>query len=218
MKPLLVFDLDGTLIDSAHDIATALNAVLTKYQKPALPHPLIVDHIGEGLRKLLTDFFPEQKEDSVFQSQIETEFLTHYEEVMFENTAVFPGVQKFLESWPGQIGIITNKNEMPARVLLKHLQLHHFPWVQIFGADTWPEKKPSPLPLHKMMELAQVSPAQTVMIGDGKPDILSAKAAGVKSIAIEFGYTQPHILKELGAHTSLPHYDNLHHVIKSLGL
>lgn len=218
MKPLLVFDLDGTLIDSAHDIATALNTVLIKYQKPTLPHPRIVDHIGDGLRKLLTDFFPENSQDPDFHSQIESEFLTAYEKVMLENTTVFPGVQKFLTSWSGQIGIITNKNELPARVLIRHLELHHFPWVQIFGADTWPEKKPSPLPLKKMMEIAKVTPEKTIMIGDGRPDILSAEAAGVRSIAIEFGYTQPQILRDLGAHSTLPHFDDLPAVLRTLGL
>ncbi|MFP5519324.1 MAG: HAD family hydrolase [Bdellovibrionia bacterium] len=217
MKPLLVFDLDGTLIDSAKDIAVALNWVLNHHNKPAIAHEKVVEHIGDGLRKLLLDFFPENSNDERLQLQLENEFFSAYDREMFTHTQVFPGVKNFLDSWDGPIGIITNKNERPAREVIQHLGLAQYAWVEIFGADTLSEKKPSPLPLYRMMEKAQYQAQHTIMIGDGRPDILSAVAAGTKSLAIGFGYTDAKILVELGAQAVLEHYDHMPQALKKFG-
>lgn len=216
MKPLLVFDLDGTLIDSARDIANALNSTLERYKKPVLAYEIVVAHIGEGLPRLLADFFPEHKNDKVTQEKLLQEFLASYEAEMFTHTRVFEGVENFFMSYDGPIGIITNKNEAPARQLVEKLGLGRFPWVQIFGADSLAERKPSPLPLQHMMRLAARDSRQTVMIGDGTPDMVSAKRAGVPAIAIDFGYTHRDILKEHGASAHLSHYDELPNVLKTL--
>lgn len=213
MKPLLVFDMDGTLVDSAKDIAESLNLTLKKYGKNPIAHDIIVAHIGDGLKKLLQDFFPEHTHDFQKQIELENEFLTRYEEVMFQQTTIFPGVESFLEKYEGPIGIITNKNEAPAKTLLSHLKLDRFQWVEVFGADSLAEKKPSPLPLQTMMRLAQYSPNQTIMIGDGRPDIISAREAGCGALAIGFGYTDVNILQSLGAHQVLAHYDHLDHIV-----
>lgn len=216
MKPLLVFDLDGTLIDSARDIATALNTTLARYQKPQIPYETVVAHIGEGLRHLLAGFFTEYKDDARMQEKLVREFLDTYEAEMFTHTRLFEGVENFFLNYDGPIGIITNKNEAPARMLVEKLGLGRFPWVQIYGADSLAERKPSPLPLQTMMNLAGRSAKQTVMIGDGTPDMASAKAAGVHAIAIDFGYTHRDILKQHGATVHLSHYDELPSVLKSL--
>lgn len=214
MKPLLVFDLDGTLIDSAQDIAESLNRTLNKYGKNAVPFETVVAHIGEGLRKLLEDFFPEYVNNEARKKGLELEFLEHYEQEMLNRTTVFPGVEKFLERYDGPIGIITNKNEAPAKILLKHFNLDRFPWVEVFGADSLPEKKPSPLPLMTMMGLAKKSARETIMIGDGTPDIISARRAGAGALAVSFGYTEISILQGLGAHSTLAHYDLLEDLVQ----
>lgn len=216
MKPLLVFDLDGTLIDSARDIANALNNTLKKHQKPEVDYDTIVSHIGDGLRKLLGDFFTEYKDDPEAQEKLVKEFLDDYEEQMTVHTKLFDGVENFFKSWTGPIGIITNKNELPARQLVKQLGLAHLPWVQIYGADSLAERKPSPLPLQTMMKLAGRTAAQTVMIGDGTPDMISAKKAGVHAVAINFGYTNIDVLKKHGATAELSHYDELEKLIDGL--
>lgn len=217
MKPLLVFDLDGTLIDSAADIADAVNATLTRYGHSEVPFDVVVSHIGEGLRKLIGDFFPEKHRHPELLRRIEWEFLQTYEEKMFNQTRLYPGVLDFLRSWKGPIGIITNKNEAPAKALIRHLGLYQFPWIRIFGADSLPEKKPSPLPLQTMMTLAQRGAEQTLMIGDGTPDMLSAQKAGVRSVAIGFGYTAPDILQQYQPAALLEHYTQLGKLIEGLG-
>lgn len=217
MKPLLAFDLDGTLIDSAHDIVDAVNITLHRYHKSTLGHDLVVSHIGEGLRKLIRDFFPEYHHLPHRLHEIELEFLVVYEEQMFNKTKIYPGVVEFLQQWQGPIGIITNKNEAPAKALLKHLGLDRFRWVEVFGADSLSEKKPSPLPLQTLMKLAERTPEQTLMIGDGTPDMLSAQRAGVRSVAIGFGYTDRNILKTYHPGAFLEHYSDLHKAVESFG-
>lgn len=215
IKPLLTFDLDGTLIDSAADIADAVNLTLNNHDKPSVDFPTVVAHIGDGLRKLISDFFPEIPNNDPMHSVIEQEFFKTYESVMLNKTQVFPGVFEFLESWDGPIGIITNKNLHPTKILVEHLGLNRFQWVEVFGADSWPEKKPSPLPLQKMMALANRDHRQTFMIGDGTPDMLSAKNANTKSIAINFGYTKLEILKQYQPSAVLNHYSELAELIHS---
>ncbi len=217
MKPLLAFDLDGTLIDSAQDIADAVNLTLTRHGKKKVAFETVVAHIGEGLRKLIMDFFPELKADQHASFQLEQEFLVDYENQMFNKTQVYPGVFDFLKTWEGPISIITNKNEAPAKALVHHLGLHQFSWIEILGADSLPEKKPSPLPLQTVMSLAQRSPQTTIMIGDGTPDLLSAQRAGTHSIAIGFGYTSSEILQTYQPSAFLSSYSNLDKLIKGLG-
>ena len=216
MKPLLVFDLDGTLIDSAPDIITAVNRTLMNHKKQTLSDEVIVSHIGEGLKKLIADLFREDQLPPAEVIEVEMEFLRIYEAEMFNKTKVFNGVFDFLESYDGPMGIITNKNERPAKAIIKHLGLDRFNWVDIYGADTLAERKPSPLPLETMMNKAQHSVQSTFMIGDGIPDVLSALRAKVPSIAIGFGYTAVPLLEKYEPKAILQGYDELHQLIENL--
>jgi phosphoglycolate phosphatase len=215
--PLLIFDLDGTLIDSAQDISVALNKTLSHYGKPTISHEVVVAHIGEGLRKLLADFFPEHKDSPPEKYQhIEDRFLRTYEEEMYNTTRPFPGVMEFLHGYPGPIGVVTNKNEVPAQKILQHLGLDVFPWIGVFGADTLPERKPHPLPLQEMMKRAGHSVHNTFMVGDGAPDMKAARNAGVGAIAVRFGYTQLEILQEFSPVAVLEDYAELHNLVRDL--
>lgn len=216
MKPFLVFDLDGTLIHSAKDICTAVNYTLRDFGKPLLDEKLITAHIGEGPRRLIRDIYGEDSVAPISEAELERVFMGHYRKVMLDTTYVFPGVFDFLEAYQGKIAIITNKTEALARVMIDHLGLNKFPWVQIFGADTLGEKKPSPLPLKTMMGLAQETPPNTIMVGDGTPDVESAQRAGVRSIAISFGFTEPEILARYNPAAFLDHYHELPNLIDRL--
>ncbi|ASD65050.1 HAD family hydrolase [Bdellovibrio bacteriovorus] len=218
MNPLLVFDLDGTLIDSAPDIIVAVNRTLANHSKPTLSDELIIAHIGEGIKKLIADLF---KDDSLEPADIialEMEFLKTYEEEMLQKTRIYPGVEDFLSRYQGPMGIITNKNEIPAKVILKHLGLDKYPWVNVFGADTLEERKPSPLPLRTMMKLAGRLPGNTLMIGDGIPDMVSAQKAGVASIAIGFGYTATPLLEKYEPLAVLEHYQDLSALVERISV
>lgn len=215
--PLLIFDLDGTLIDSAEDISSAMNKTLNHYGKPTIPHEVVVEHIGEGLRKLLADFFPEHKDSPPEKYlPIQEHFLRTYEEEMYKTTQPFPGAVDFLNQYPGPKGVVTNKNEDPAKKIIRHLGLDAIPWVGVFGADTLAERKPHPLPLQEMMRLAGRSSTTTFMIGDGLPDMKAAQAAGVGAIAVEFGYSKVEILQKYDPVATLKDYAGLHNLVVEL--
>ncbi|AFY00079.1 HAD family hydrolase [Bdellovibrio bacteriovorus] len=218
MNPLLVFDLDGTLIDSAPDIIVAVNRTLANHSKPTLSDELIISHIGEGIKKLIADLFKDAPLEPADIIALEMEFLKTYEEEMLQKTRIYPGVEDFLSRYQGPMGIITNKNEIPAKVILKHLGLDKYPWVNVFGADTLEERKPSPLPLRTMMKLAGRLPGNTLMIGDGIPDMVSAQRAGVASIAIGFGYTATPILESYEPLAVLEHYQELSGLIERISV
>lgn len=218
MPSLLCFDLDGTLIDSAPDYARALNRTLAEAGKTPLPLDQVIHHIGNGLRALVMDLFPELQDPENLHTMV-NRFLALYEEDMFSETRLYPAVVEVLEEAVRsghQIGLITNKNERPARALLEHFDLIRLPWVGIFGADTFAERKPSPLPLREMMKRAQVTPLETWMIGDGIPDAESAQAAGVSYLALEYGYTPPEILQSYGPTRSIKKSIDLSHFLASL--
>ncbi|MBX2988444.1 MAG: HAD hydrolase-like protein [Bdellovibrionaceae bacterium] len=218
MIRLLCFDLDGTLIDSAGDISSAVNKTLREHGKQELAHEVIVSHIGEGLKMLITGVFPEVT-DHARQELLIERFLENYENDMTRTTTVFPGVFDFIEKWlsdGGRIGLITNKNEKPTRALMQHYGLERFPWQGIFGADTLAERKPSALPLQTMMARAGFQSHQTLMIGDGTPDMASAQAAGVGAVAIGFGYTRIEILNKYQPLGIIGHYRELPALIASL--
>ncbi len=193
--PLLIFDLDGTLIDSAKDIHLAINEMLWKHKKATVDYPTLVSHIGDGLKKLVNDFFPEYTIESDENLEKVNEFLTIYENNMTQHTELYPGVFDFLESYKGPKAIVTNKSIHPTIKILNHFKIHQFPWVEIIGGDSLPERKPSALPLLHVMKKAGMTAAQTWMIGDGRPDMQSAIAASCSKIAVHYGYSTPEELE-----------------------
>jgi phosphoglycolate phosphatase len=217
---LLCFDLDGTLIDSVQDIAQALNQVLQEYGAPTAAMPAIRASIGEGPLSLLQKIAPDLAHDPLKKAAFTERFLQVYALRSGETTTLFDGAYDFLKDWTkisgNLIGLITNKSEYLTHQVFKQLALDQLSWVGIYGADTWPEKKPSPMPLYKMMAKAGVTTQQTIMIGDGTPDVASAQAAGVRSIAMEFGYTSTEILKKYKPVAFLNDYKNLMSLVASL--
>ena len=129
--PLLIFDLDGTLIDSAQDIHVALNQMLSKYGRRNVDFPTLVSHIGDGLTKLVNDFFPEFHIDSGENLDKVREFLHLYETNMVTHTQLYPGVEQFLQTYTGPKAIVTNKNVVPAKEILEHFKIHNLPWIDV---------------------------------------------------------------------------------------
>ncbi len=213
---LLIFDLDGTLIDSAHDIAAATNRLLIAHGKEPIPTNTITSHIGEGLKPLVLSFFQEYDGDEKKLTQIMDEYISYYDEEMYNTTRPFPGAENFLNQWDGEIAIVTNKNIRSTQKIMSHLSLNKYSWLRVFGSDSLREKKPHPLPLLEVMKAAEKNPNQTLMIGDGTPDMKSAHAANVASVAIGFGYTHIDKLKQYNPVAVLEHYDELFDLIRGL--
>lgn len=196
---LVIFDLDGTLIDSAADIVDTTNELLRQYGEPELPTATVVAAIGEGLKQLIHGCFPKLASSPEAVRKIDRDFYELYRANMMRKTEVFPGIREFLSATPYKTAIVTNKYEDLTLVTLEKLELHRHPWVKVFGADSLAHKKPHPLPLQEVMKAAGVSPAETVMVGDGLPDMGAAKAAGVRALACEYGYCAAEKLVAAGA-------------------
>lgn len=203
--PLLIFDLDGTLIDSAGDIHSSINTMLRRHGRNEVDKPTLISHIGDGLPKLVNDFFPEFKLHSKENRERVDEFLAIYQTMSVKDTVLYPGVYEFLSSYEGPKALATNKNIEPTLLIFKHFGLDQLNWVSIIGKDSLAECKPSPLPLTHAMHKIGYAAANTWMIGDGRPDMKSAMAAGCIKVAVHYGYStadelaifQPnHVLKK----------------------
>lgn len=212
--PLLIFDLDGTLIDSAADIHIALNLMLKKYGRSQVDLPTLISHIGDGLDKLVNDFFPEYEMDSNENTEKVNEFLNLYKNEHLTNlTVLYPGVYEFLSQYKGPKALITNKSIKPTLQIFRHFDLHKLSWVEILGGDSLAERKPSALPLQAVMQKINYSPSNTWMIGDGRPDMKSALAAGCNKAAVHYGYSKPSELAHFNPDLVLNNFSDINRLL-----
>jgi phosphoglycolate phosphatase len=216
MKRLLIFDFDGTLIDSAQDIADSVNELLNTQGIDPLPMDMIKANIGEGLYRLVQNFFPGIADTEPKFKDLESTFIQIYERRMLTTTKLFPGVLDFFRQNKDDIALVTNKNIEHAQILMKKLGLMEFSWSSIFGANSLPEKKPHPMPLLEAMSRAGIDVDNAVMIGDGTPDLIAAKMAGVRSIAVSYGYTPMALLKMHGPSAIMHRFEDLSSLLQML--
>jgi 2-phosphoglycolate phosphatase len=207
---LVIFDFDGTLVDTAPDLIRATNLYLESKGFDALPEHQIRAEIGMGLRKLITDVYPElHGGDDMVKRRIEGEFIAVYEREFLHGPALFPGVLDFLAEWDGKIAIVSNKRVRFIHPILQKLDIHTLPWALIVGGDTYPNMKPHPEPLMGAIMAAGVTPEETVLVGDGTPDVIGASNVGCRCVAVEFGYTHIDELMDLGAWKSIADFEEL---------
>ena len=188
----VVWDLDGTLVDSAADIAAALNRLLSEERLPELDDERIRDMIGEGVPTLIRRGLAahDVTADEQRLGRLVERFLVIYSASATAYTRLFPGVREVLATL-GDAGIrqavCTNKPEGITRQVLGDLGIaSHFDVV--IGGDTLPRNKPDPLPLRTTLQRLGVSPEQSLMVGDSAIDVLTAHAAGVDVAFVTFGY------------------------------
>ena len=196
----VVWDLDGTLVDSAADIATSLNRLLAEQGLPALDHDRIRDMIGEGVPMLIRrglaahDVTPD---DGLLDS-LARRFMEIYSDIATASTRLFPGAREVLgtlsEAGVSQ-AICTNKPEAITQQVLAGLEIaDHFDVV--IGGDTLPRNKPDPLPLRTTLQRLGVAAEQALMVGDSAIDVIMAHATGVDVAFVTFGYgpapAEPH--------------------------
>jgi len=190
---LVMFDLDGTLLDSVPDLAAAIDKTLLLLGQPAAGIESVRDWVGNGarvlVRRALAGGLQHEHVDEVDAQQALELFMHHYAE-SHRLTEVYPGVRQTLDWLRGQqveLAIVTNKPERFVAPLLDEKGLGgYFRW--IIGGDTLPQQKPDPAALLHVMQLAKVDAAQALFVGDSRNDVLAAKAAGVTCVALSYGY------------------------------
>lgn len=208
----LVFDLDGTLVDTAPDLLRTLNHILGTVGCAPRPMDDIRPFMGLGARRIITEGLKasgQQATDAETDVLFEN-FLGFYSENVAIESRPYPGVEAVLEAAGAagaRLAICTNKMEQLSHRLLTELDLYrHFRAVA--GRDTFPVCKPDPAHLNGTVELAGGTLERTVMIGDSPTDINAARAASVPSVAVTFGYSEVSPA-ELGADALIDHYDEL---------
>jgi phosphoglycolate phosphatase len=219
LPPLVVFDLDGTLADTAQDLIATLNVVLTRENLAPLSLEKARDLIGAGARPLIERGFAASGTpltDTRLQ-ELYAFFLDYYHHNIAVHTVLFPGVPAALDALSDQditMAVCTNKLEAHALELLKVLGLKER-FAFISGKDTFDVFKPDPRHLTETIRLAGGDVSRAVMVGDSKTDIDTAKAAGIPVVGVSFGYTNIHV-RDLGADSVIDHFDDLNSAIQTL--
>ena len=200
---LLVFDLDGTLIDSAQDLYNSVNATLKEFNCGPLPDKKIASFVGNGAPMLMRrslalagGIAPDQINEDLF-AKAYAFFLQHYREHKLDFTYAYVGVLDALKALhelhdpsggpQRTMAVLTNKPVRPARGICEGLGLADY-FLHIYGGDSFPLKKPDPLGLRSLMDETGATPDETVMIGDSKVDVETARNAGAWSIGCAFGF------------------------------
>jgi len=185
---LVIFDLDGTLIDSLDDLTDAANHMRRAFNLPALSTSDVRKLIGEGGRRLVARALPGlAPEEHDLGLEI---FLRYNYEQIAVRTSCYPGVPETLERLADSgyiLAVASNKNEALCRKILRILEVDRC-LAAILGADSVAERKPSPEPLFHLMRQFECDVAETVMVGDSINDMLAGKAAGVFTIGCDYGY------------------------------
>ncbi len=187
---LLLFDLDGTLVDTAPDLHAAAAALAARRGVPAVPYGEFRPLVSRGGTAMLQRTFPAAGSDEL--AALLPEFLDAYAAAIAERSALFPGISELLAALDASAvrwGVVTNKPESLSQSLLAALQLETRCAVLI-GGDTLDVRKPDPAPLREACRRLGEPIATTVYVGDDPRDILAARAAGMRSVAAAWGYAE----------------------------
>lgn len=185
---LMIFDLDGTLVDSKDDLTAAVNFIRRKYTLSDINSTEVASYLGNGIRRLIDSVLPNKlsKEDKQNAFLI---FNEYYSEHLLDTTYVYSGIFDMLNALPGiKKAVLSNKTEVYTKKIIEKLGLAEY-FIKICGGDTFPEKKPSCLPINSIIKELKVKKDHTVMVGDGINDILCGKSAGISTIAVLYGYS-----------------------------
>lgn len=183
---LLVFDLDGTLVDSKEDLAVAVNVAIESFDLPPLPHATIYGYVGDGASALIRRALPGDRADLLPRAL--DRFLAYYRRHLLDTTRPYPGVADALRRWSGtyRMAVLTNKPVAMSETILSELSLaRHF--FEVRGGDSFETKKPEPEGLLNILKSAGVPPEETVMVGDARNDVLAGKAAGTVTCGVTYG-------------------------------
>jgi phosphoglycolate phosphatase len=217
--PTLVFDLDGTLADTASDLIGTLNLLLAREGLAAVAPEEARSLVGAGARALIERGFALRQAPLPTDviDQLVADFLTHYETHIADETRLFPGAQSALERFRDagyRLAICTNKPERLARLLLNRLAIADS-FDAICGRGSFPVHKPDPQMLHLTVIAAGGDPARALMIGDSRTDIDTARNAGTPVIAVDFGYTDTPVAT-MGPDRIISHFDELWAAVQDL--
>ncbi len=191
---LIIFDLDGTLVDSRVDITNAINYAVKEYGIGPFSVQEITSMVGRGVTKLIEDLIKPYPE--ILLKDVIDKFLYYYERHLLDNTKAYPGVKEVLEELKEyRKVVISNKREYLSKKTLEGLGLLKY-FELVLGSDSVPEKKPSPVPVLTVLDRLKIEPEGALIVGDSDLDIMAGRAAGIKTAGVTYGYRPAEVLKE----------------------
>jgi phosphoglycolate phosphatase len=201
MKPLLIFDLDGTLIDSRLDLANSVNATRAHLGMPALHNDTVYSYVGNGVPVLIRKSLSDMREgEGASESELQLAqdfFLNYYREHMLDFTTLYPGtteaLAKLAESGM-KLAVLTNKPVRFSRAIVEGLGIAPY-FQRVYGGNSFEQKKPHPMGIEVLMSECEADRANTVMIGDSSVDVQTARNACVHAWGVSYGF-QPETLVE----------------------
>ena len=182
---LVMFDLDGTLADTGHDLADSVNFTRAHFHLPTLPEILVYANVGRGVEHLLKQSLPDQAPRHF--DEVMRVFLAHYEAHLLDRTALYPGVREVLGYFRGKRRlVVSNKMHRLTLAVVRGLGVAD-EFDMILGGDSAAEKKPHPALLHLALEKFQIPAKRALMVGDGDTDIEAGKRASVITCGVTYG-------------------------------
>ncbi len=198
---LVIFDLDGTLIDSRLDLVHSVNAALRHIGRDPLPDDVIASYVGDGAPILIQRALGGEAVDDAIVRQGLQFFLSYYREHKLDHTTVYEGIREALASLqqssngtPRKMAVLSNKPVGPSRAIVEALGMGAF-FTQIYGGNSFATKKPDPEGARKLVEEGGVSPEETAIVGDSHVDVETGQNAGLWTVGVSYGFA-PHTLKE----------------------
>jgi len=198
---LLIFDLDGTLIDSRRDLVHSVNAMLRHFGRPELPGDVIVTFVGDGLPMLVRRALGDPKDERFLREAVKF-FLAYYRIHKLDHTHVYDGIKDTLvaigaphNGFRRKMVVLSNKPVDPSRAILEALGLSQF-FVSVYGGNSFATKKPDPLGAKEILKETGSRPAETLMIGDSANDVFTGRNAGLWTCGVSYGFA-PHTLGEV---------------------
>ena len=214
----LLFDLDGTLVDSAPDMAVAVDRMLSGVGRPPVGEAQVRQWVGNGARRLVMRALTGRHDGEPTEAETEhavAAFLDYYGERLSEYSVLYPGTRAGLDRLQAdgyRLACVTNKPEALARRLLDEIGLAaHFPVV--VGGDTLPVRKPDPAPVHHAIAALGATPASTIMVGDSRADVDAGRNAGTFVVCVPYGYSQGEDVAAMAPDAIVDSIDDLHRLL-----
>jgi phosphoglycolate phosphatase len=183
----LIFDLDGTLIDSKLDLIHSVNAMLRELKRPELASETISGYIGHGAPQLVARALGGTATEGELKHALQF-FLGYYEEHKMDNTCAYPGVPETLAQLTHiPMAVLTNKPERISVRILKSLGLAKY-FQAIYGGNSFESKKPHPFGANKILQEFGIAAAQALIVGDSEVDVQTARNAGTRAAAVNYGF------------------------------